>query len=270
MVQSTQRSNIGLADLGNALVGTMLTPNIPYAWASSPLRWAIAGGVTVVFALAARIVRGVRASGAVVGGLACFLLFVGAGPAAFAALVVLFLMTWLSTRLGYGRKRELGVAQHREGRTGWQVAANLGVSGLASLLYAASGAEAWLVATVAALAEAATDTLASEIGQTYGRNAILITTGKPVPAGTDGGITWIGTLSGFAAGLIVTAVAAWGGIVPANQLWVPVGAGLAGMLVDSLLGATLQRKGWMNNEAVNLLSTLVAATMAYTLAATTG
>jgi uncharacterized membrane protein len=37
------------------------------------------------------------------------------------------------------------------------------------------------------------------------------------------------------------------------------------MLIDSLLGATLQRRGWLSNQAVNLFSTLAAAALAYAL-----
>lgn len=238
---------------------------LTHAWASSPARWAVATAVTVAFAVAARAVRGVSNSGAAAGGLACLLLFLGAGPAAFVTLAVLFAMTWLSTRLGYGRKRELGVAERSEGRNGWQVSANLAVAGTSSLLYGLSGNHAWLVATAAALAEAATDTVASEIGQTRSQNAILITTGESVPSGTDGGITPIGTLCGIAAGLVIVAVAVLGGMVGRGQFWIPASAGVAGMFVDSVLGATLQRRGWMNNEAVNLWGTLASAAMAYAL-----
>lgn len=224
-----------------------------------------AAGVTLLFAVAARALRGVNNSGAVAGALACLLLFLGGGPAAFATLAVLFAMTWISTRLGYTHKRELGLAERREGRNGWQVWANLGVAALTSLVYAISGNRAWLVATAAALAEAATDTVASEVGQTYGQKPILITTGYSVPSGTDGGITQIGTLSGIAAGLVVVAVSVLDGIVPEAQFWIPASTGVIGMFMDSVLGATLQRRGWMNNEAVNLWATLIAAVLAYLL-----
>jgi uncharacterized protein (TIGR00297 family) len=243
----------------------MLNPYLAHAWASSPLRWAIAGGVTLAFALGARVMRGVTTSGAAAGGLACLLLFLGAGPPAFVTLAVLFAMTWLSTPLGYRRKHELGLAERREGRNGWQVSANLAVAGLSSLLYGVSGSQPWLVAAVAALAEAATDTVASEIGQTYGRNAILITTGESVPSGTDGGLTFIGSLSGVVAGLAIVAVAVAGGMISGVQFWIPAGAGVMGMFVDSLLGATLQRRGRMSNEAVNLWGTLAAAAFSYAL-----
>ena len=137
---------------------------------------------------------------------------------------------------------------------------------LGSVVFSATGNRVWLVAAVAALAEAATDTVASEIGQYRGPDARLITTWERVPAGTDGGITISGSIAGMAAGLAIAAVATVGGMLPQAQLWIPVAAGFAGMLIDSLLGATLQRRGWISNQAVNLFSTLAAAALAYAIA----
>jgi uncharacterized protein (TIGR00297 family) len=84
-----------------------------------------------------------------------------------------------------------------------------------------------------------------------------------VPAGTDGAITMAGTIAGTVAGLMIAAVAALAGMLPHAQVWIPVVAGFIGMLVDSILGATLQRRGWINNEAVNLFGTLAAGMLAY-------
>jgi uncharacterized protein (TIGR00297 family) len=119
---------------------------------------------------------------------------------------------------------------------------------------------------VAALAEAATDTVASEIGQTRGQTAVLITTWKPVAAGTDGGITAAGTFAGIVAGVVIATVAAGREMIPRAQFWIPAAAGFVGMLVDSVLGATLQRRRWINNEAVNFFGTLAAAALAYAIA----
>lgn len=244
----------------------MLTPFLTHAWASSPERLAIAAAVTLAFAVLARVLRGVNRSGALAGGVSCFLLFAGAGPAAFATLAALFVMTWISTRLGYRRKLALGLAERREGRNAWQVLANLAVAALGSVAFAATGNRAWLVAAVAAMAEAATDTVASEIGQYSRANARMITTWERVPAGIDGGITLPGSMAGLAAGLVIAAVATLGGILPPAQFWIPVVAGFAGMLIDSLLGATLQRRGWVSNQTVNFLATLAAAVLAYMVA----
>jgi uncharacterized protein (TIGR00297 family) len=176
-------------------------------------------------------------------------------------------MTWFSTRVGYRTKHQRGVAERREGRNGWQVSANLAVAALSAVPFGVTGDAAWLTALVAALAEAATDTVASEIGQTRSQTALLITTWEAVPAGTDGGITLAGTLSGLAAGMTIALLGAFSDLVPHPQFWIPAAAGIFGMLVDSLLGATLQRRGWMTNEAVNFCGTLVAAALAYWIAA---
>lgn len=241
----------------------MLNPFLAHGWASSPERLAIAAAVTVGFAVLARGLRGVNRSGALAGGLACFLLFAGIGPAAFGTLAALFVMTWVSTRLGYRRKLALGLAERRDGRNAWQVLANLAVAGLGSLVFGATGNRIWVLPTVAALTEAATDTVASEIGQYSRANARMITNWQGVPAGTDGGITVPGSIAGLAAGLVIAAVATLGGMLPPADFWIPVVAGFAGMLIDSVLGATLQRGGWISNQAVNLFATLAAAALAY-------
>jgi uncharacterized protein (TIGR00297 family) len=172
----------------------------------------------------------------------------------------------MSTRFGYRRKQDLGVAERGDGRNAWQVLANLAVPALASGVFGATGDRAFLFASAAALAEAAIDTVASEIGQTGSQTAVLITTWKPVPAGTDGGITIWGTAAGAAAGSAIAIVAAWCGMIPWPHSGIPMVAGFVGMLVDSVLGATFQRRGWMNNEAVNFFSTLAAAGLAFGIA----
>jgi uncharacterized protein (TIGR00297 family) len=242
----------------------MLNFVLAYGWASNPGRLAIAGAVTLGFAVLARVLRGVSRSGMLAGGCACFLLFASAGPAAFAALTALFGLTWAATRLGFRRKQELGVAERGDGRNAWQVLANLGVAALASVFFSATGNWAWLVAASAALAEAATDTVASEIGQMRSA-ARLITTWETVPAGTDGGVTPLGTAAGAFAGLLVAGVSAGAGMIPRALLWIPLAAGFAGMVVDSLLGAICQRRGWISNQTVNLFATLAAAALAYAI-----
>lgn len=241
----------------------MFIPFLSHAWASTAERLAVAGAVTVGFALLARLVRGVTRSGAVGGGIACLALFVGAGPGAFLTLTALFAVTWVSTRLGYRRKQELGLAERREGRNARQVLANLAAAAAGALGFGATGNARWLVAAVAAFAEAATDTVASEVGEWRRRDAFMITTAARVPAGTDGGVTLSGTVAGLAAGVVIAVVAAGCGMVGPRDIWIPVVAGFAGMVVDSLMGATIQRRGWISNQAVNFVATLVAAGIAY-------
>lgn len=223
--------------------------------------WAL--GFTVAFAISARWLRAVTVSGAVAGGVLACLLFLAGGPGAFAALVAVFLLTWITTRLGHRRKRQLGTAEGKSGRSASQVAANIGVAAASALVGLATGhAAAGLVAAVAALAEAAADTTSSEVGQAVSDSAYLIIDFRPVPVGTDGGISVAGTLAGVAAAVAVATVA-WAGRIIPGHWWLPVAAaGALGMFVDSFLGATLERRRLLNNDAVNLLSTIVAALFA--------
>lgn len=228
---------------------------------------ATAAVVTVAFAALARAVRGVTTSGAVAGAVACFLLYFGAGRGAFAALVLVFALAWITTRLGYQRKQKLGTAEPREGRKASQVLANLGVAAACAALNAARpGHSVFLLAMAAALCEAAADTVSSELGQAANQTPRLITTWQAVPAGTDGGVTALGTLAGAAAALLVSLLCVLTGLLAWKSFGIAAMAGILGMLSDSVLGASLEQRGLLNNDAVNLISTLIAALAAALLA----
>ena len=69
-----------------------------------------------------------------------------------------------------------------------------------------------------ALAEAAADTVSSECGQAFSDRARLITTFEEVAAGTDGGVSLVGTLTGACAALLVSAVCLLTGVLDAFDL----------------------------------------------------
>lgn len=210
--------------------------------------------------------RGVTTAGALAGASVCLAILLGAGLPGFAALVALFLLTWASTRIGYSRKQRLGIAEARVGRDQFQVLANLGVAAICSLLYALGGHEPrLLVAMGAVLAEAAADTVSSEIGQALGGTPRLITNWREVAAGTDGGITIAGSLAGSVGAMAVSFVATVTGLFGGRFLLLCTIAGIAGMLADSLLGATLERRNVLGNNGVNFISTAIAAVLAVLL-----
>lgn len=170
------------------------------------------------------------------------------------ALLTVFVLTFAATRYKRRQKEIRGFSESRRGRNSSQIVANLGIAGL----FAAAGR---YEGCIAALAEAAADTVSSEMGQAMGVPARLITTGRRVPPGTDGGITLFGTITGLIAAAIVVAAGAL-----RHPLW-PTQAGLwaaaaAGLFFDSLLGATVERRGWLGNDLVNFSSTLLAALLA--------
>lgn len=244
---------------------TRITETLAVLGSTHPL-WA-ALIVTLSFTALARWVRGVSFLGAIAGAGVCFLLYVGGGPGAFAALVSVFALTWISTRLGYERKNKLGTAEKLDGRTALQVLANLSVAaGCAGLSAVHAGKAVLLLAASAALSEAAADTVSSEVGQAWSQKARLITTGEEVAAGTDGGVSWSGTLAGIAAATVVSLVCVLAGLVPVRWLGISIITAVAGMIADSFLGALLERRKLLNNDAVNFLGTLIAAGTAFLLA----
>jgi uncharacterized protein (TIGR00297 family) len=224
-----------------------------------------AAAVTAGFTALARWMRGVTRSGAAAGALICFLLYAGAGPGAFLALVTVFVLAWLSTRWGYKQKQALGTAEKLDGRRASQVLANLGVAAGCAVLHASSGRALYLLTMTAALSEAAADTVSSEMGQASSQSARLITTWDWVPAGTDGGVSASGTLAGIGAAAVVSLVSVLAGLLSWKWLAVSLTAAAAGMLADSYLGALLERRRLLNNDTVNFLGTLVAVGIAWLL-----
>ena len=219
--------------------------------------------VTLSFGVLAKLLHAVDMPGAVAGVILTWVLFVTAGSGAFAGVASVFVLAFLTTRLGYRHKQFLGTAERRGGRTGSQVLANLGAAaacGVGSIL--TRRPELWLLGVAAALAEAAADTVSSEYGQATLNRAYLITTWEVVPAGTDGGISWPGTLAGMAAAVLLALICAAGGLVPRRWIAAVLAAGILGMFADSYLGAWLERRRRLNNDQVNFLSTIIAALLA--------
>ena len=232
----------------------------------APRIWA-AIAVTIASTALARYIRGVSGSGALAGALVCFLLYACAGPGAIVALLSVFVLAWVTTRFGSERKQKLRIAEKQDGRSASQVLANLGVAVGCVVLYALLGKNViFLLAASASLSEAAADTVSSEVGQASNEKARLITTWKQVPAGIDGAVSLQGTLAGVVAATIVSLVCVLGGLLPWKWLGISGVAAVVGNFADSCLGASLQRRGMLNNDSVNFLSTLLSAVVAFVIA----
>ncbi len=229
-------------------------------------RWAPAVLLTLTLALVAQRLGAVTRQGAIAGAASTLLLFLGGGAGAFAGLATVFLLTWLSTRWGYERKLRLGVAEKRQGRSARQVLANTAVAAaLAGVALLSASPILWLVAATAALAEAAADTVSSELGQAAGGRTLLVTNLRAVAPGTNGGVSLTGTLAGMLAASTVAAACAAFGMVTISHAAIAAGAAVLGMFADSLLGATLEPRGVLTNNGVNLAGTLAAAGIAFAI-----
>ena len=226
----------------------------------APGRWLEALAITAAFALLAWLAHGVDWSGALAGAAIAFIL-TAREIGMFLVLLLVFALTMAATRVGRARKLELRTAEPLSGRSASQVMANLGVPALLTALAPAG----WAALALAALAEVAADTCSSEIGMAIPGKTLLITTWKPVPPGMDGGISLRGTVTAVVAAALVAVSGKLLGLVPAHQAAIVLYAGFLGSLADSVLGAVLERRGWLNNDLVNLLSTAAAAGIAWAL-----
>ncbi|MGQ0534661.1 MAG: DUF92 domain-containing protein [Methanobacteriota archaeon] len=193
-------------------------------------------------------------------------------------LVSLLFLSWTATRFRYAEKEARGVA---EGLGGTRRTRNVLANGLPPAFVAVfsarideiGGPEAAAIAFASAVAAAAADTLASELGG-LSDEVFLITDGRRVPPGTDGGVSTAGLGAallgaGAVAGLAMILL----GMLPGPRVLtpgpasfgIPLLAGFLGCQVDSLLGATLETRGHLTKEEVNFLSITAAAVLAVAL-----
>lgn len=142
-------------------------------------------------------------------------------------------------------------------RNGRQVIANGGWAAAGAILIFWRPDLGW-AALLGSLATAQADTWASEIGLHARHPPRLITTGRPVPPGTSGGISLLGTVAGALGAMVMAGVGRALG-VPLSTTVVAVAVGVLGMLTDSWLGATLEAQGRLDNDGVNLAATSVGA-----------
>src|ERR1039458_6163028 len=190
------------------------------------------------------------------------------------------LLAYVATRLGRVQKERLGTAEKRQGRAASQVTANLGVAALASnglvqslltdthrFVGVTQAPMPLFAVTLAALAEAVAAGVSSEIGQVLSSRPRMITTMRQVDPGAVGAISLAGTLAGMAAAGIVAALGTFAMRGDSPMFWISCAGGVFGLFFDSLLGATLEKLGWINNDLVNFLSTASASAFALGLMA---
>jgi uncharacterized protein (TIGR00297 family) len=234
---------------------------------SARLPWAL--GVNTVVASLGYRARTVSVSGTIAGALIGIAIWIGGGGAAWALLFASFFVATATSRVGLDQKADLGIEEERGGRRGaGNAIANCGVAVAAAIAAVTTphlGAS--LFALTAALTAGGSDTVASEIGKAWGRSTFLVTTFRRVPAGTPGAMSLEGTVAGIVAAFALAAFAAMLHLVPPIAIPLIVIGATAGALVESVLGATLEGPGILNNDMLNFINTAVAAGVALALAA---
>jgi len=191
-----------------------------------------AGAAALAWSLAALTLPGAAAA-AVIGAM----VLAGTGWEGGAVLAVFFTSSSLLSRLA---PPPSGLDPKGDRRDHRQVAANGGPAAISALLGLHDPyLGLWLL--TGGLAAAAADTWATSVGALSRTPPRLLWGGRRVPPGTSGGVTLLGSLGGAAGAAVVSGVGALGGSLP---MLFPVGTliGFAGMLADSLLGATAQAR----------------------------
>lgn len=190
----------------------------------------------------------------------------GFGLAGFALMAGFFLVGSTVTKLGYARKAALGIAQEKGGARGWRNAfANGGIPALLALggiLSEGPAQTVFLIAYAAAVATAAADTCSSEIGKAYGKRTFLITTFRPVPAGTEGAVSIEGTLGGLFGSAFIASLGVLTGLFQAEGALIVTLAGFLGALAESVIGTVAEKRGWLENHGLNALNTAIGAAIA--------
>jgi len=238
--------------------------------------------IALAIALVARRARALSRDGAVAATIVGTLALL-AGWEWGMLLILYFASSSALSRFGVNEKtaRTKSVIEKGGERDALQVIANGGVFAIAALLAIVDREHGtrWAALGIGALAASASDTWATEIGTLVGGTPRSILGFAPVPIGMSGGVTLAGSIAAAAGAAFVALLGlalGW----PARVAFAVCVGGIAGSMLDSLLGATVQLRrycdqcdcateralhdcgaptrrsrgvAWLGNDAVNLI-----------------
>jgi uncharacterized protein (TIGR00297 family) len=204
--------------------------------------------VVVAVALAAVLLNAIDARGFLASASVGFAIMYGGGFQWFVIVAVFFILGVVFTLYKYGYKRKIGGAQGKGGARNWpHILANGGLASILAIwnLYAPDPRLA--VMFIGAISTSAADTAATELGLlSHGRPRLITHPDRVVQPGTSGGVSPLGFVGAAFASLVIGTLAVPLGILPDVYYLVPLAlaGGLSGAIVDSLIGAGIQRKGY--------------------------
>lgn len=232
------------------------------------MEYAIVASVLIVAMFASVKAGKLTTSASMTGGMIGFLIFVAVGWIGVAMMATFFMLGTSATAWKLRYKEQQGLAEVNKGRRkAGQVIANAGIPAILSILILVnpSGTELFSLMIAASFASATSDTLSSELGNVYGKKFYNVLSFKEDVRGLDGVISLEGTFCGILGSIIIAIMYAIGFKWNVDILRIII-AGTIGNLFDSVLGATVERKGYLNNDTVNFLNTAIAALIALLLA----
>ena len=204
--------------------------------------------IVVAFALLAVLLNAIDERGFLASTFVGVSIIYGGGVSWFVVVAVFFTLGVVFTLYKYGYKKRLGSAQEKGGARSWpNILANGGIAS-AIALFNLTGPTIDLSALfLGAISASAADTVATELGLLSHNKPRLITNlTTTVTPGTSGGITLLGILGAVFASLVIGSMAFLLGLMSTNLVVMPICVigGVFGACFDSVLGASVQRRGY--------------------------
>jgi uncharacterized protein (TIGR00297 family) len=245
----------------------------------------------LIVAVAGFMARFLTRSGAMATYLLALIIYDVGGWQWAVPIVAFFVLSSLLSKYGRSRKKAFDQVFEKSSTRDWgQVVANGGVAGLVAILSGLYPLYDFYPIYLGALAAVTADTWGTEIGVLTKGRTISVRSLKPVEPGTSGGISEYGTVGG-AIGAAVVALSGYPWYSELRTTLIVIVGGVAGSLVDSLLGATVQAQykcevcgktmertmhcehttklyrgmRWIGNDVVNGVCALVGAVVAWGL-----
>ncbi|MFH1220476.1 MAG: DUF92 domain-containing protein [Candidatus Eisenbacteria bacterium] len=182
------------------------------------------------------------------------------GPGGFLVLLGFVILGSATTRIKFRQKDSEGISEPAGGRRTWRNAlGNLAVPAFGALVAILRPMPVLAVFFTAALATAAFDTVASEVGKALSRKSLTLHDLKVREAGAPGGISVVGTISGAIAATALALIAFGFHLVSAGMIGYIVLAGALATAAESLFKSAA---GLRATQVANLVNTLLGGLLA--------